>query len=78
MSNKITVRLLIAASVLMLHAGGVFAFMKLWPYAALLGAGSLGCLMGAAGFKTKRMNNALFGKTSARSISGRILTEDTR
>ena len=54
MSNKITVRLLIAASVLMLHAGGVFAFMKLWPYAARLGAGSLGCLMGAAGFKNQK------------------------
>ena len=54
MSNKITVRLLIAASVLMLHAGGVFAFMRLWPYTALLGVGSLGCLMGAAGFKRQK------------------------
>ena len=54
MSSKMTVRLLIAASVLMLHAGGVFAFMKLWPYAALLVAGSLGCLMGAAGFKNQK------------------------
>lgn len=54
MNNKVTVRLLIAASVLMLHAGGVFAFMKLWLYAALLGAGSLGCLMGAVNFKNQK------------------------
>ncbi len=53
MDNKVAVRLLIAASVLMLHAGGVFAFMKLWPYAALLGAGSLGCLVGAVNFKNQ-------------------------
>lgn len=51
MSNRITVRLLITASVLMVHAGGVFAFMKLWLYAALLGAGALGCMVGAINFK---------------------------
>lgn len=51
MSNRITVRLLIVASVLMVHAGGVFAFMKLWLYAALLGAGALGCMVGAINFK---------------------------
>ncbi len=51
MDNKICVGLLIAASVLMLHAGGVFLFMKLWLYAALLGAGALGCLAGAVNFK---------------------------
>lgn len=51
MRNRLTVRLLIVASVLMVHAGGVFAFMKLWLYAALLGAGALGCMVGAINFK---------------------------
>ena len=51
MSSKTAVRLLIAASVLMVHAGGVFAFMKLWLHAALLGAGALGCITGAINFK---------------------------
>ena len=50
MSNKITVRLLVAASVLMVYAGGVFAFMKLWLYAVLLGVAALGCMAGAINF----------------------------
>ena len=49
--NRIAFRLLVAACVLMLHAGGVFLFMKLWFYAALLGVGALGCLAGAVNFK---------------------------
>lgn len=51
MSNRITVRLLITASVLMVYAGGVFAFMKLWLCAVLLGVGALGCIAGAINFK---------------------------
>lgn len=52
MRNIITVRLLIAASVLMVHAGGVFAFMKLWLYAVLLSVGALGCMVGAINFNS--------------------------
>lgn len=51
MRNRLAVRLLIVASVLMVHAGGVFAFMKLWLYAVLLGVGALGCMVGAINFK---------------------------
>ena len=51
MRNRLTVRLLITASVLMVHAGGVFAFLKLWLYAVLLGVGALGCMVGAINFK---------------------------
>lgn len=46
-----TVRLLAAAGVLMLLAGGIFAFLRLWIYAALLLAGAFGCLAGALGFR---------------------------
>ena len=54
MDNKVTVRLLIAAGVLMLPAGVIFAFLKLWLYAALLAAGAFGCLIGAMNFNNKR------------------------
>ncbi len=40
-------RLVTAAGVLMLLAGGIFALMRKWRYAALLGAGALGCIAGA-------------------------------
>ena len=46
MDNKITVRLLVAAGALMLLAGGIFGFLKLWLYSALLAAGTSGCLIG--------------------------------
>lgn len=46
-----TVRLLAVAGVLMLLAGGIFAFLRLWIYAALLLAGAFGCLAGALGFR---------------------------
>lgn len=52
MRNKITVRLLISAGVLMVYAGSVFAFMKLWLYAVLLGVGALGCMVGAINFNS--------------------------
>lgn len=54
MDNKVTVRLLVAAEVLMLLAGVIFAFLKLWLYTALLAAGAFGCLIGAMNFKNKR------------------------
>ena len=37
-----TVRMLLAAAALMLLAGVIFALLRLWIYAALLGAGALG------------------------------------
>ena len=40
-------RLLAAAGVLMLLAGGIFALQRLWLYAALLGAGAIGRIAGA-------------------------------
>ena len=40
-------RLLAAAGVLKLLAGGIFVLMRKWRYAALLGAGALGCIAGA-------------------------------
>lgn len=46
-----TARLLLAASALLLLSGCVFAYLKLWPFAALLGVGSLGCFVGALNFK---------------------------
>ena len=46
-----TVRLLAVAGVLMLLAGGIFAFLRLWIYAALLLAGAFGCLAEALGFR---------------------------
>lgn len=39
--------LLTAAGVLILWAGGIFVLMRKWRYAALLGAGALGCIAGA-------------------------------
>ena len=54
MDNKVTVRLLVAAGVLMLLAGVIFAFLKLWLYAALLAVGAFGCLIGAMNFKDKK------------------------
>ena len=47
MNNKTAARMLAAAGVLTLLAGGIFALMRLWLYAALLGAGAIGCIAGA-------------------------------
>ncbi len=54
MDNKITVRLLVAAGALMLLAGGIFGFLKLWLYSALLAAGTSGCLIGVMNFKSRK------------------------
>lgn len=50
--KETTVRLLFAAGALMLLAGCIFAFLKLWVYAALLCAGAFGCLVAALNFKS--------------------------
>lgn len=52
MRNQTAVRLLIAAGVLMVSAGGIFAFMKLWLYAVLLDVGALGRIVGAIHFNS--------------------------
>ena len=54
MDNRVLVRLLIAAGVLMLLAGIIFVFLKLWLYATLLAVGAFGCLIGALNFKNKK------------------------
>ena len=51
--NKTAFTLLITAGILMLLAGGIFAFIKLWLYAAMLGAGALCCLAAAINFKNR-------------------------
>ena len=43
-----------AAGVLMLLAGVIFAFLKLWLYAALLAVGAFGCLIEAMNFKNRK------------------------
>ena len=42
----------------MLLAGCIFALMKWWLCAVLLGVGALGCLSGAIGMKKERMREA--------------------
>ena len=54
MKANISVRLLAAAGALMLLAGGLFALIQRWIYAALLGAGALGCMAAAICFKNRR------------------------
>lgn len=49
-----TVRLLLAAAVLMLLAGVIFALLRLLIYAALLGAGALGCAAAARNHRGRR------------------------
>lgn len=49
--NGTTVKLLFAAGALMLLAGVIFAFMRLWIIAGLMGAAALGCLAGALNFR---------------------------
>lgn len=49
-----TARLLLAAAALLLLAGAIFAFMKLWLYVALLGAGALGCAAAALSHRDER------------------------
>ena len=46
-----TVRLLIAAGVLMLLAGVIFGLLKQWIFAALVWTGAVGCLVAALNLK---------------------------
>lgn len=50
MNNQVTVRLLIAAGVLMLLAGCIFGFTRQWVCAALVWVGAFGCLVAALNF----------------------------
>ena len=49
--NGTAVKLLFAAGALMLLAGVIFAFMRQWIIAGLMGATALGCLAGALNFR---------------------------
>ena len=48
--KETSVRLLATASVLLLLAGGIFAFLAQWFLAAPLWAGALGCVSAALNF----------------------------
>lgn len=52
--SNVSVRLLLAAGVLMLLSGCVFGFSQKWIYAALVWVGAFGCLMAALNFKNRR------------------------
>lgn len=54
MNQQIAARLLVAAGVLMLLAGGIFGFMQQWTHAALLWVGAFGCLVAALAFKKRK------------------------
>lgn len=51
MNKNSSVRLLVAAGVLMLLSGCIFGFTQHWVYAALVWAGAFGCLVAALSFK---------------------------
>ena len=52
--KEITVRLLVAAGILMLLAGVIFGFTKQWIFAALIWVGAFGCLIAALNFKNRK------------------------
>lgn len=54
MNNAMTVRLLLAAGILMLLAGGIFGFLRQWLCAALVCVGAFGCLAAAWNFKNRK------------------------
>lgn len=54
MNPMLAVRLLVAAGVLMLLAGGIFAFIQQWIAAALVWVGAFGCLVAALNFKNRK------------------------
>lgn len=53
MNTNISLRLLIAAGVLMLPAGCIFGFAQQWIYAALVWVGAFGCMVAALNFKNR-------------------------
>ena len=56
MNKNSSVRLLVAAGVLMLLSGCIFGFAQQWLYAALVWAGAFGCLIAALNFKNRKDN----------------------
>lgn len=52
MSEK-TIRLLLAAGLLMLISGGICCFLGRWIYAALVWIGAFGCFVSAVNFKNQ-------------------------
>lgn len=54
MDRDTAVRLLIAAGVLMLLSGCIFAFTRQWVYTALVWVGAFGCLTAALCFRNRR------------------------
>lgn len=53
MDGGATVRLLIAASALMLVAGCIFGFIQQWTCTVLLLIGAFGCAVAALNFKNR-------------------------
>lgn len=49
-----TVRLLLAAGILMILAGCIFGFINQWIYAALVWVGAFGCCVAALNFKNRK------------------------
>lgn len=54
MNGEVSVRLLVAAGVLMLLAGCIFGFIQQWVYAALIWVGGFGCAIAALNFKKRK------------------------
>ncbi len=52
--NKLSVRLLLAAAVLLLMAGTLFGFLQSWIYAGLIWSGAFGCLIAALNFENAK------------------------
>lgn len=55
--KKWSVRLLLAAAVLLLIAGILFGFTQSWIYAGLIWSGALGCLTAALNFRNAGNDN---------------------
>ena len=53
MEKMSSVRLLVAAGMLMLFSGCVFGFTRQWIYAALVWVGAFCCLVAALNFKNR-------------------------
>ena len=49
--KKLSVHLLLAAAVLLLIAGAVFALIQSWIYTGLIWSGAFGCLAAALNFE---------------------------
>ena len=54
MNKNSSVRLLVAAGVLMLLSGCIFGFTQHWFYTALVWTGAFGCLVAALNFKNRK------------------------